>query len=455
MVYIILSIVTFLFAFKRNGNKYLYLIVIVALILGGKLNEALFPSSFLSPSEWTIVILFMVLLSRDLALNRSYLLNVTWVDKIFFFYVFFAIIIPIFANYNDLDKAGLDLFKFVIPIKTWIVFKIFYCLLFEDYVKGKLNEQVELIFNLVLSISAISALIGILHLDGSTAILGLIDDLWIFAEKKHRMGGTMGGINASGLFYAICAVISIFQYVKSFKKIYVVYFVLFMFALLLTGSFASCGALIFGIFVFFFKYFNAKRLISLVFVLAILFFVGYSIPPLKRVVDNGIQQRIKSQFHQGPRKGIIPSHFVIRYMRWEKLYPYFLEKPIWGYGYKGIPEIENTRTHTHNYYVFLIIYSGIFGLFAYLFLNVVILKRLCRLYQFREEGFLIQVAILMYLITQITQLSFQYGGLSELFGILLALAAIMVRADRKVKSNNLRERTFRRTPAFRTKVLSG
>jgi hypothetical protein len=83
-----------------------------------------------------------------------------------------------------------------------------------------------------------------------------------------------------------------------------------------------------------------------------------------------------------------------------------------------------------------VIYSGILGLFGYLHMNYRVLKKLHRLKEFKHEGFLITVVVSMYLLSQITQLSFQYGGLSELFGIFLALAGMMFRFDSLAKRNN-------------------
>ncbi len=161
---------------KRNGNKYLYFIVILAFTLGGALNITFFTFSFLSPSECTIVILFVVLLSKGLVLNRPYVFHVTWVDKIYFFYILCAIIIPIFVNSADLN-IDIDLFKFMLPIKIWIVYRIFYCLLFENYLEGKLKEAIDLIFNMVLFIATIASLIVILRLLNLPVVTDLINDI--------------------------------------------------------------------------------------------------------------------------------------------------------------------------------------------------------------------------------------------------------------------------------------
>lgn len=425
---------------KRNGNKYLYFIAILAFTLGGTLNRTFFTFSFLSPSECTIVILFMVLLTKGLALNRSYVFNITWVDKIYFFYFLCAIIIPIFANSADLN-IDIDFFKFMLPIKIWVVYRIFYCLLFENYLEGKLNEAIDLIMNLVLFISAIASLIGILRFLNLPAITDLINHIWI-AEAIPRLWSTMGGINTGALFFAICAIISIFQSIKHNKNIYLIYFSLFIFSVILTGSFSATITLIFALIIFFKKYFNAKRLLITISFLTICFIVIQISEPLKKAIDDIVQLRIKHQFHRGPLYGIIPSHLVGRYLRWVRLYDYFLEKPIFGYGFKGVPEIPGTGVYSHNYYVYLVIYSGMLGLLAYLFMNYMILKKLNKLKQFKHEGFLIILIISMYLISQISQLSFQYGGLSEFFGILLALTAIMVKSEIRTDRNDSEQKVL-------------
>ena len=62
-------------------------------------------------------------------------------------------------------------------------------------------------------------------------------------------------------------------------------------------------------------------------------------------------------------------------------------------------------------------------------MNYMILRRLNRVNHFKEEAFLIKLIIFMYLISQVTQLSFTYAGLSELFGILLALTNAILKYD--------------------------
>lgn len=424
---------------KRNGNKYLYFIVILAFTLGGGLNITFFTFSFLSPSECTIVILFIVLLTKGLVLDRSYVFNVTWVDRIYFFYILCAIIIPIFANSADLN-IDIDLFKFVLPIKIWIVYRIFYCLLFENYLEGKLNEAIDLIMNLVLFISAIASLIGILRLLNLPIVTDLINYIWI-ADTRPRLWSTMGGINTGALFFAICAIISIFQFIKHNKGIYLIYFSLFIFSVILAGSFSATITLIFAFIIFFKKYFNVKRFLITLSFLTIFFTVILSIEPIKNSVDHVIKRRIRQQFPQSDTAyKWIPSHLVKRYRRWVILYDYLLEKPIFGYGFKGVPEIPRTAVYSHNYYVYLVIYSGMLGLLAYLFMNYMILKKLNKLKQFKHEAFLIILIISMYLISQISQLSFQYGGLSELFGILLALTAIMVKFEIRTDRNGLEQK---------------
>ena len=429
MFYIFLSIAIFILSFKRKWYKYLYFIAIVAFILGGRLNKSFFPFSFLSPSEWTVVILFIVLLSKGLALKRSYILNVTLVDRIYIFFIFCAIIIPIVANFSDLDTLDIALFKFFVPLKVWVVYRIFYCLLFESYLRGKLNEDIDLILNLVLLISAMACLVGILSLLSIAGISDLINYIWIMV-RRPRLSSTMGGINTGALFFAICAIISIFQYIKHNKTFYLIYFSVFMFSVILTGSLSAMITLIFAITIFSMKYLNIKRLIITLWFLAIFSTLCLAIEPIKNTTDYFIKRRIRQQFQSSHTyKGIIPSHLVGRYRRWVNLYDYFMEKPIFGYGPKGVPEISSTRVYTHSYYAFLTIYSGILGLLAYLFMNYKIVKKLRRLKQFKHEGFLIILIISMYLVSQISQLSFQYAGLSELFGILLALTALMIKYE--------------------------
>ena len=73
-----------------------------------------------------------------------------------------------------------------------------------------------------------------------------------------------------------------------------------------------------------------------------------------------------------------------------------------------------------NFYVHLLIYSGILGLLGYFVLNWAIIRRLSKIVTYPEQSFFIKLFIGMILVSQISQLSFQYGGISELFGIMSA-----------------------------------
>lgn len=425
-------IVIFVLSFMKNGDRNIFVCFIFAAVFGGTIKSELYSFSFLSISEWTILILFIAVHARVIIINKMIFLNITWIDKIFSIFLLGSIIIPLLSNFTDLYDLNIQFFKFFITIQVWMAYKIIYLILMENILKGRLDEKVNFILDCLLAFSAVSAVLGIASLAKFPLIADIINSIWDIHDRL-RLSSTVGGINGSALFFAICAVISSFQMIKHNRLIYLIYFSVFSLSLVLSGSFSAAISFFFAFSILLIRYaklIRVKMVLQLFALFAFFIPLVYSFSPVGNVAERVIERRIEQQFPE-ESESVVPSHLSSRYRRWVELFDYFIEKPFFGYGYNGIPEIGRiARVYSHSYYVFLLIYSGIFGLSAYIYMNLNILINLSKVRAHKSEAFLVAIIIYMYLISQITQLSFQYGALADLFGVLLALSAAMVKAER-------------------------
>lgn len=443
IIYTTLFLSGFYFINIKTGYKYIYLTIILLFILGGNLYDKKFQFFFLLPHEWAILIVFTVL-TLD-ALIRPYKFSVTWVDKIYFFYLLCVVLVPVLGNLGDLlisKEAHISALFY--PLKLWMVYRIFHYIFlrYNFFETKKIKEQIDLILNLILLISLISGFIGLMRYSDISLVADFVNSNWPvkgnpakdFSTWK-RMVATMSGTNGGGLFFAICVIISLYQHIKYKKKKYLLSFSVFSFYVILTGSLSAIGTLIISIIIYFLytKSFSIKYLIVLPVIL------GFFITPIiymdstRRALKNVIELRIQEQFKRSGTFSFMPHGLKGRFEDWVIFYKYFKAKPFIGYGFKegvvGGEDMSARSTLSENYYVELLIYSGILGLLAYIFLNYLVLKKLGSITLFQKEAAFIKLIIYMYLISQITQLSFTYNGLSELFGVLLALTYFMNKSE--------------------------
>ena len=427
-----------------NRNKYLY-IIIFSFILFGNCNEHIY-QYLLVPHEWIILITF-TLLSMESFLLKPNKFIITWVDKIFFIYLLSVVILPVLANINDLLVSNnAHIFVLFYPIKIWMVYRIFLFILMRNNSIDTdiLKKQIDFILNIILLFSIISGFIGLLRYVGPDEIISFINYNWPIKgvpdfdyRAWKRLVGTMSGTNGGGIFFVICAIISLFKLGKYKKYRFLMYSIFFSFLALLTGSFTATIMLVVCLpyYLHKSKMLQTKHAIVFLLISVIFFILAINLNPTKILLYNVIERRGK-QF-KSPGGGIrvhIPASFQGRYRDWILFYKYFEEKPLLGFGFKegaiGGQDISARSTLSENYYVELLIYSGIIGLSAYILMMLIIFRKLKRLKQFTEERTLIKTIIYIYLITQITQLTLYYTGFAEFFGIMLALIFMMCKIDK-------------------------
>jgi O-antigen ligase len=243
----------------------------------------------------------------------------------------------------------------------------------------------------------------------------------------------MSGINGTGIFYSIMVFFSLYIYeTENLKKyLYTAYF--FVLIIILTGSFTGLGSLV--VFLLF-KYRNSlktlikpKILFKLLTSLILFISLTYSIKPLNSFVANIVEKRMEKQFIQNRSPHwYIPNSLYGRAVRWSAQLSILKDKPFFGYG-TNIPEDEitalitesNPTANPHNYYVHILMQGGIIGFLGYLYFVIFILKLGFRIKILKSQKILLLSVIVVGLISQISSLTFQYGGYSELFGIMMAI----------------------------------
>ena len=95
---IILLFLFFNFFLKKNDIWNAMFLFTFAFTMCGTLNEDVYKFIFLMPHEWIILITFIFLLQLGMVKKRRYPLAITWIDKLFMFYLATAVAIPFLAN---------------------------------------------------------------------------------------------------------------------------------------------------------------------------------------------------------------------------------------------------------------------------------------------------------------------------------------------------------------------
>ncbi len=408
----------------------------------GTLNEDVYKFIFLMPHEWIILITFVFLLQLGMIKRRRYLFAITWIDKLFIFYLGTAIVLPFLVNAETLYLTTDEIFPFFLPIKIWMVYRIFHYLLSEEKLRNR-NFDIAVKFDSFLKvfviISLISAFIGILRYVELPFITTFIDNSWpvyyngVRVKATYgRLTGTMSGENGTGLFFAVAVMSSLYLYNKHRKQFHLFSIAPLYFVTILSGSIASNLTLLIALAIFIKRHFGVRFLGRLVLVCLFLFIFFLGILSNKGI-NNSFMSMLENRYDYNYGRSayysisdtILPAQLVGRYHKWVRYWDYFWEKPVFGYSYEGAGSQDRHFTKkggivAENFYVHLLIYSGILGLLGYFVLNWAIIRRLSKIITYPEQSFFIKLFIGMILLSQSSQLSFQYGGISELFGIMAA-----------------------------------
>ena len=403
--------------------KLIFTILIASFILLNTLNPTIYGFHGLMPNEFIIILFFIIF-----AFERRILIS--WVDKAFFIFFALSIIIPLILNYPTINPGA---FGLLLPLKTWMVYRIALQLF---RIGRQLNSTVDLIhivLNIMIAVSAIAALIGILRYMKLANITAFINTTWpakeIFLnpEQFGRLSSTMSGVNGTGIFFAAITILVWYMYQQKRNPIYLTLSIYFFFTMLLTGSFTAILCLSIACLISYrrilYSFLSAKNVIILTFSILLISYAAIQIKPLKNFMTNVAEKRMERQYGERVRPHqLIPYSLYGRAIRWPYQLSILSEKPIFGYG----PDIPIKKliflsgsANTHNFYIFMLMQGGIVGFLAYLRFKFILLKKTMTIKYDKEKDTIVAV-LFIFLFSQITSLTFQYGGISELYGIIMA-----------------------------------
>ncbi|GAB4294838.1 MAG: hypothetical protein Kow0068_19690 [Marinilabiliales bacterium] len=135
------------------------------------------------------------------------------------------------------------------------------------------------------------------------------------------------------------------------------------------------------------------------------------------------QQLGEKHYSINTKYQLLPNSFISRLLLWEKYAEYIKRKPFWGYGYrvtkKPIYGTYARASISESYFIETLLYSGIIGFVSFLLIYFNLIITAARIYNFKKEKNLIIAILWGILISQISNMTMMYGGITELFGILI------------------------------------
>lgn len=444
--YIILIVLLFIIIFTKRDNVLVIPILIFSYLFGGHLNSSLYSLLGRLPHELILLLTFFLLYFSAILNRKPFFFKITWGDKIFFFFYLIVYIIPWFVNISDyIEDHDIMLDRQFLPIKIWIVYRIFFYIIVEDIIKNKNN--INKIFNLTLQSyifgMLISGIIGTLRMLSIPILKDSIDTIWpvVYTQLESnwlRMLGTVGGTNGGGILFSISAIASLFLFFQSSKNIYLYLFPVFLLFLILTASFSS--TFIFILMLILFMYHNKNINMLKIFKISFYSFILASLLLLnstfRETIVETVTHRIDNQIVIDEFEEIeyIPNSLSVRIDLWGTYVDFFLKKPIFGYGYrKTIKPVfgrDPRASISESYFVETLLYGGIvafLGFFIFIY-DVYQKNKVIRL--FKNESTLIAIIFTGILVSQISNMSIMYGGIMELIGIILCFIQCFIYAEK-------------------------
>ncbi len=445
----ILSLILIIRYLFYNNKHFIIPILIFSYIFGGMLNEEYAIYGRL-PHEIVIIIVFVLIFTISIMTKKSYFLTITLGDKIFFSFYFMIYLIPLFVNIYDFSNDKHIMWtRELLPLKIWIIYRIFYYI----YLTSSISEK-KLFYIIISSYvwgMMVSGIIGITRMLDIPILSNLINDTWPLVTNSvgvmYRMQGTVGGVNGGGILFAISAIFSFYLYFIEKKDIYIYTFVVLVIFLLLTASFSS-----FFVFIFMIVYWsitnkiNFSRIFKMVFIIPIFLSLFLLNSNLRNMISDTVYNRVAQQIDNNSTnnndigENVLPNSFRSRISIWKNYLNYYVEKPFFGYGYKILMNnSENFKLRmgiSESFFVELLMFSGIFGFLFFLFFYYHLIRKLKQLFVFEYEKKLLIVVLIGIFISQISNMSLTYGGIMELFGIIIFLINIFYINNRQYQKKN-------------------
>jgi len=389
------------------------------------------------PTDWLTIIVLCIFIIYGVTHDRDYIFRTSWIDKVLFIYLFLLFSYPLLFNFRENIINHPMLKGFFFPIKIWVVYRLFFYIFSEYSIKDdtKSPELHHYIFNTFLYAATVSAVISILRYFPIPFVQDFIEETWpIISNGVHlkitewkQLWATMSGTNGSGNFFAFSLIISLYQLKFYKRKRNIIFSLLFLLCVILSGSLGSFITMLVGVFLLYYKSFSAKHLLSL-FLIFLFIFVLFGFVDSFRSYT---MRRARSQLHKSKRVGILPYSLAARLGYWQDHLKYVVkdDKYLFGFGVSGIRDYyreHNIKGHGNpeSFYFTLILQSGFVSLLMYFVMMYIIFSKtniLRKSKLFIFEFYLIRILLIMYLFAQVTNNTLNSGGSLELFSLLLIL----------------------------------
>jgi hypothetical protein len=447
LIIIYLIVFILIFQFLRKKNKLIYIVYIDAFfqVFTGNINSEF--TILLEPSDWVTLIIFLNIYLFSEQYNRSYFSKMTWIDKLISLYFVFVLLIPGLINLF-VYKVNIT-FVYFIPIRFWLVYRNYYCLLEESKFGSNNKFNIERMLISYLIFGMISAIITIARFFPLPWI-EQIENIWpVYYENEQikmsnwgRLSGTMSGTNGTGNYFCFLTIISLLILNK--KKVYsIIFIIVFGTSVILSGSFSSIAALSFILLIYFRK--NILKPSFLIFIITAI--SVYLIINKTQTFKDKFTYRVETGYLGNYKKGILPSNLVARFGYWETFVKISIEEGriLYGLGPGGFFNYSYGRNNIVNqnaesFYMRILNESGIFALiFVLVFFykiynklrNKVVLKK------FESIKKLMLLGIIILLVAGVANETLYYGANTSIFGVFLSITGFIYSYSKTKSELNL------------------
>jgi hypothetical protein len=386
-----------------------YAIAFTSPLTSGMARGAIAP--FFRANELLLIAYLGVALVTFLARKRVF--KFTWLDGLLLTFLAFRCLLPTVVSLIRGEPFHANSFKvFFGPVQYYLVYRMVLECVSEE-------RQVRRAIFLMLSSSGIVAFVGVLQ---AIQIPGINEILHTYYPSKYDMPSFLGSQrvtslfqgdwNGCGLYLAMNVILGlgvIHLYRPKWQKVFLFSVVfLDLVVVILTGSFTATLCLILGtVLVFTFNKSSRVMLRPLLYVLPL------AVALLAGVFWPMISHRLGLQFRD--TTSLIPHTWQVRVNLWTEILWAYVERDwLWGIG-----TYQANWSTEENYYFYVILKAGIFGLVSYVLLLAVMLGRLRM--DFKHDGtwrgalaVIIGIQILQILIANMSGMYFELSGVAEI-----------------------------------------
>ena len=395
----------------KHLSKILIASVIFGFVFSGLLNITFYIAGR-NPYELFLIGLFILLTALSVKAN-DFTLNISKIDYCFIIYFISILFFPILFNNYEIVHHGGDLHVLFVSVKIYLVYRIIKETLFLSNFK---NSE-KYIFDTIIFYSIVAGFIGVLRLLEIPGITAQIDYIWPTEKYPYRMTSTMSGINGGAIFFSLVSIIAIHLYSKTSRNTYLFSIVLLSLFVILTGSLTGIILLTAFYIYYFYKNFKFKIFVYTTLAVSISIVVLFNLFPLRAAIDVLYDERIERRVLAHSGQTILPRTLEFRYLRWDDQIRKGFEKPIFGHAVSTVNNQLPNYSITHNYYIYLFLYTGLTGLFVFLLFYF---GMVYKLYHTKHKRYMLYILIFIF-VAQGTQITLNYGGISEMLGVLIYL----------------------------------